>query len=554
MILVYGRVATEGSEPMTVSANTFWRQMEQLRRYRVVYLDEYNPENPENVVITFDGVDEGVYRYAFPVLNYFDYPFELFVIGNAIGRKNYSSHIGLVNNFANFEQLKKMIKQGGRLQWLGLNCKDLTTLQQEYLFNELKVPENIRRLDTQGFKWFAYPYGRFNKDIKKYVMRFFKGALTIKKETTKDIHNLNRIPVNENTSFSKTKVSVIIPNFNYGCFVSDAIESALKQTVLPDEILLIDDHSTDNTMDIIEPYKDRIRIVRNEKNLGPVKTFNKGVYMTSGDYFVIVSADDRIRSDYIEKCKYVLDTNPDTAIAYTHMVLFGERAYEKAEKLGIRQFENLYLWDVPEFNGHTRKLIKEKNFIHGSAMIRRDAFYEAGGYMDNGHEDHDLYKRIISNGWKAHLIPEYLLEYRQHSLSQRNNIINLEDENRTLRRMCKDMEERISRLLKTIKDYSVYIEGLEKVVKILKQIDLSEEHLNNLTEILLGMMLVNDAEFFAKRALEKNPLNMDSLNNLAVVYTYKGLYSEAFQIFNKILEVSPEHESAKKNLEILAGK
>jgi len=88
MILMYHKIYPESPTIWWVTPNAFWRQMEELRRYRVVPLDEYDPKDRNNVSITFDGVYENVYKFAFPILKKFGYPFELFIIGNFIGKDN----------------------------------------------------------------------------------------------------------------------------------------------------------------------------------------------------------------------------------------------------------------------------------------------------------------------------------------------------------------------------------------------------------------------------------------------------------------------------------
>ena len=97
-----------------------------------------------------------------------------------------------------------------------------------------------------------------------------------------------------------------------------------------DEIIIADDCSTDNTMEIGQEYEKRyprlIKFFRNEHNLGIVKNFNKAVSMATGDYICFLGADNRFRSDYIEKTAEILDSDDHIAIAYTDFALFGPRA------------------------------------------------------------------------------------------------------------------------------------------------------------------------------------------------------------------------------------
>jgi len=459
MILMYHKVYPESPTMWWVTVNAFWKQMEELRRYKVVRLDKYDPCNPVHAVITFDGVYENVFTYAFPILKRFGYPFELFIVGNAIGKGNeFDQPLEPPARFANIKQLSAMVHGGGRLQWHGMSHIDLADISDmEKLDLELTVPHSIKELDPEGFRWFAYPHGNHTPAILEYTRRYFKGALSCVKGNDHDIYKFNRLTVTNETTFKQTTVSLIIPNYNYGRFAIEAIESALRQTVPPDEIIFIDDCSTDNSLEIVEPYSGKIKIIKNERNLGIVRNFNKAVSLTSGEYICLLGADNIFRSDYIERCKFILDTNPDVAVVYTNAVIFGPRAELLAVKVNARVIsdsKDIFLWEFPEFNEQTKKiLLKENiNFIHGSSMFRRSAFEEAGGYIESEYpEDYNLFRRIIQNGWKARLCPEFLLQYRQHSNEQANIQRNLSLELAHYRRVVKTLSEEKKQLLSLIK-------------------------------------------------------------------------------------------------------
>ncbi|MCK5678071.1 MAG: glycosyltransferase, partial [Flavobacteriaceae bacterium] len=234
------------------------------------------------------------------------------------------------------------------------------------------------------------------------------------------------------------KISIIIPSYNYGSFLAESIESVLHQTILPDEIIIIDDGSTDNTKLIGKLYEKRypnlIKFIRNKKNLGIVKTFNKAVDLTTGDYICFIGADNRIDSSYIEELSLALDKDKTVGIVYTDFALFGSRAKEeylrfKEEYQG--KIENkFYIINFPDFNIETKLILETENFIHGSSMYRKEAFDEINGYFDNEGkpEDHNLFLRMINNGWNAKRIAKPLLEYRQHSENQANIQVQMKEE------------------------------------------------------------------------------------------------------------------------------
>ncbi len=222
-------------------------------------------------------------------------------------------------------------------------------------------------------------------------------------------------------------LSVIVASYNYGRFLTDAVESVLNQTLLPDEILIVDDCSQDNTLEIGEYYATKypslVKYHRNIRNEGIVKNFRKAVSMTKGDLICILGADNRFHCDYLEKTYGVLKDHPDVAIAYTDYVLFGgeaEHVYNLFEESRRVQKDNgLYYINFPEYD---REELEKGNYIHGSSMYRRMAYERVGGYADdpNMPDDYSLFLKIVQSGWKAKKVNGTLLEYRQHSQDQAN--------------------------------------------------------------------------------------------------------------------------------------
>lgn len=451
MILVYHKVSLESPTEWWVTADAFWRQMERLTRYDVVSLADYDHSNPRHAAITFDGAYENVYTFAFPILRRFGYPFELFVVGDLIGKGNeFDQPTEPAARFARTEQLKAMVQRGGRLQWHTRTHKDLALLERGELERELTVPNEIRRLDPDGFRWFAYPHGRNPAPVVDVVRARFDGAVSCVDGDDRNRYLLNRVTVTNASTFAKSTVSLIIPNYNYGRFVAEAIESALAQTVPPKEILFIDDCSDDGSMDVAARYESRIRIARNERNLGIVDNFNKAVSLTSGDYICFLGADNRFRSDYLERCQRLLDNRLDVGIVYTNVVFFGPRAEVMAVKLGISPVAHttgMFLWRLPEFDEQAKQLMETGSCMHGSSMYRRAAIEQVGGYKKDGpQEDHNLFRRMIRVGWEAVLCPEFLLEYRQHSRDQADTKVNDVLEIVHLRRENKRLSDKQSAL------------------------------------------------------------------------------------------------------------
>jgi len=462
MILLYHKIYPEAKTEWWVTPNAFYLQMLDLQNKKVVYLDDYDVSDPDQCVISFDGVYENVWKYAVPILQHFDYPFELFIVGGTIGKGNEFDSVEPYARFASIETLKKMVSAGGRLQWHTWSHPVLVGdhTDEEY-HSELKVPNDFRALDPNGFNWFAYPHGRRDNALRAQSQKYFKGALACDDGSSQDVFDLHRFTVVEKSRFSESTVSLIIPCYNYGHLAAEAIESALSQVYPPDEILFIDDASIDNSVEIAKRYEPRIRVEVNEKNLGVVDNFRKAVELTTGDYICFLGADNRFRSDYIEKTKTVLDSHPDVAIAYTHFVLFGQRAELEAKRTKANPHPVVPSFFLREFPADPQGNVERENYMHGSSMYRRLAYEEVGGYSsDFLAEDHSLFVRMLSSGWKSKLVDAYLLEYRQHSKDQINMLKMLEMENVHLREKLTHANDTITRQdneLKLLKRKNVII-------------------------------------------------------------------------------------------------
>lgn len=433
MILMYHKVHPDSPTEWWVSVDDFYRQMCEIRCREVVYFDDYDPQNPEQVVITFDGVYKNVLEYAGPILQKFSYPFELFLTGDYLGADNEFDVKEPPAAFISESECRRLKALGGRLQWHTASHANLTRLSEDSeIETELLVPEDLRELDENGFSWFAYPHGAFNERVLEQTKKHFRGAVSCVQGNDNDVYQLNRVKVTNRSTFGKAKTAVIIPCFNYGSFLIEAIESVLRQTRPADEILISDDCSTDNTWEIAKDYQRKypgiIRLNRNETNLGIVSHFNKAVGLTTSEYVCFLGADNRFRSDYIERTSQLLDSNDELGIAYTDFALFGPYAsllYKRFRKRRSGRVidDYFHVIEFPDFTPKTRdELLNKGNFIHGSSLFRRKAFEEAGGYEPRTEipEDYNLFKRIVQGGWLAARVPEALLEYRQHSRDQAN--------------------------------------------------------------------------------------------------------------------------------------
>ena len=410
---MYHKVDLESPTMWWVTANQFYKQMHDLLEKEVVYLDEYDSNNPDHVVITFDGVYENIYQFAMPILIQFQYPFELFITGGLIGLDNKFDVNEPYTKFASSNSLKELIKNGGRLQWHTNTHPNLIKINTSLLDAELFISDDIKKLDGNGFKWFAYPYGEFNNSVKNFVKRKFEGALSCNQGSDSDKYALNRITVTQKTRLNEQKLTCIIPCYNYGSFLIEAVESVLSQTILPDEIIIADDFSSDRTeiisKDYVQRFPDLIKYIRNKTNIGIIRNFNNAISKTNSDLLFFLGADNRIPSNYIEEIIKILKSNESTGIVYTDFILFGDRASLKFNDLnkvwpGEKISNDLFKICFPEFELLSDQIsqVSKQNFIHGSSLFRKKAFLKVGGYIESEMaEDRNLFSRILKEGWIA---------------------------------------------------------------------------------------------------------------------------------------------------------
>lgn len=111
---------------------------------------------------------------------------------------------------------------------------------------------------------------------------------------------------------NKTKISICIPTFNRCDLLEKTLKSAIFQTQKPYEIIVVDNHSTDNTREIVEKYKKyKVKYFCNRKNLGIVGNWNKCIDYATGNYISILHSDDLISSNWYEVWDKIISKNPD---------------------------------------------------------------------------------------------------------------------------------------------------------------------------------------------------------------------------------------------------
>ncbi len=194
-------------------------------------------------------------------------------------------------------------------------------------------------------------------------------------------------------------ISVVIPVYNQGPYLYEAVQSVLDQTYQNFEIIIVNDGSTDAYTNLLlsNIHLPKTRVVH-QSNHGLASVRNSGIRQAHGIYICCLDADDYLRPTYFASAIPLLDTEPETGIVTG---LF--EAFDDAE--GVFQCQE---FDLPD-------LLAENRVIE-PAIFRREAWEKAGGYFEtfshSGIEDWDLWIRIYEAGYRAHFLDEVLYDYR----------------------------------------------------------------------------------------------------------------------------------------------
>lgn len=124
------------------------------------------------------------------------------------------------------------------------------------------------------------------------------------------------------------KVSVLIPTYNYAQFLPEAIESVLNQTFDDFELIIVDNKSEDNTIEIVKNYmkKDkRISLYVNEKNIGMYRNYNQALLYAKGEYIKFLNADDKLHFKNLEIFSSILDSNSNISLVTSLRQFFGDK-------------------------------------------------------------------------------------------------------------------------------------------------------------------------------------------------------------------------------------
>ncbi|MEW4563917.1 glycosyltransferase [Bremerella sp. JC770] len=200
---------------------------------------------------------------------------------------------------------------------------------------------------------------------------------------------------------TQPSVSILLPIFNGAKHLQAAIESILRQTHADFELILIDDASTDSTLDVIQSFTDpRIVVLKQLRNHGMAAALNLGIDVAQGEFLARMDADDLALPQRLEKQIEFMQAHPEVGVCGTQMRHFGELRGVYRKPLAHDMIMAMML--IEPVMRHPTVMLRR--CLLARFDFRYDAFFEVA-------QDYDLWTRMIQKTRFANL-PEVLLQYR----------------------------------------------------------------------------------------------------------------------------------------------
>lgn len=197
-------------------------------------------------------------------------------------------------------------------------------------------------------------------------------------------------------------ITVVIPCFDYGRYVTEAVDSALEQEDGPPRVVVVDDGSTDSaTLEVLETLPAEVEVVH-RPNGGPAAARNTGAARTDTPFVLMLDADDKLRPEALRLLRRPLELDPAAGFSYGLMQYFGDWS-------GVLRF--------PDYDPYR---LLYRPIISATSLIRRELYEQIGGFDPQiaGYEDWDFYLGALESGWTGRRVDEVILLYRRHGASK----------------------------------------------------------------------------------------------------------------------------------------
>lgn len=209
------------------------------------------------------------------------------------------------------------------------------------------------------------------------------------------------------------KISIITASYNYQDYIKETIQSILDQTYQDWELIIIDDCSSDNSVNVIKSFQDdRIKLFVNEKNLGLATTVKRGIENSTGEWIAFLESDDIWEKDCLEKRVEIAKKYPDIGLIFNSVEMFGEQKK-------LNRLKNVIEANVKKLKKNTFPTNIFKQIIYfnivltfSAAMINSNIILATNTTVD---KELDWWMFIhLARNYDVYYIPEQLTKWRMH--------------------------------------------------------------------------------------------------------------------------------------------
>ncbi len=235
---------------------------------------------------------------------------------------------------------------------------------------------------------------------------------------------------------SNIKISIVIPNYNYSKFITEALDSIFDQekdsTIFENlEVIVIDDCSTDNSLEVINQYRNKnnihnMLVIKNNYNHGPAYSRNQGVKHATGNYLIFLDADDTLTANsLITIYKFIQDNNFPTVIISDHVNFINENTKKNKLISNKKIFANSIIDNKKLLNAYL--FSKKLSITAGSIIFHKDIFNNIQFCEQlKQNEDLPVFIYAIAN-YQCHYLNFATVSILKHQESLRNQAHNLNE-------------------------------------------------------------------------------------------------------------------------------
>jgi len=245
---------------------------------------------------------------------------------------------------------------------------------------------------------------------------------------------------------ARPSLSAVVATYQAERFIGPALESILGQTRPPDEVVVVDDGSTDGTSEVLERFAGRIRVVRQE-NRGYPAAMNQAVAHSSGDWIALCGADDLWEPRKLEWQEQAILAHPEVDVLFGHAVLFGAINANHPGPPGVGVLDSSEL---------LRSLFRLCLVCAPSVVLRRSLYDRLGPFRENfDGDDYDYWFRCLRGGSKFYFEPRRIVNYRRHEGNVTNNQLGVRNAVHDVHRWHADMIDD-PRLVREVHTYDLF--------------------------------------------------------------------------------------------------